>query len=308
MPNSPNKPDPDSSSKPDPDSSSKPDPDSSNKANNLSISNLFSNLTNFPIDNLINNTFFAHFFNNHPFIANSLIFLIILLSSGNLYQILISNKVSDSKFQEQVCQNNKLLIEERLQIQEESSKPKISPRVIVDSNSDMDFLPFHCEYSIELDNNKYSEQIYLRHSPLFGEYINQNYNKNGIKMNMADVCKHPSIKKQMIEDAKKNNPSYQEKNGDIIKAGNPELLKRKTYAYPVHRWVCHYSIQRQVKGGQPAPGLVSTNDFAIDLNLKDYCLKKSKDEDTDFSEPHYHDYDNPYSFYCTDPYSHPNSQ
>jgi hypothetical protein len=305
-PDSSSKPDPDSSSKPDPDSSSKPDPDSSSKANNLSLSNLFSKISNLPIDDLINNRFFAHFFSNHPFIANSLIVLILLLSSGNLYQILINNKVSESKFQEQVCQNNKEIIEEHLKIEEESSKPKISPQVIVDNNNEMDFLPFHCEYSIELDNKKYSQQIYLRNSPVFGEYLNQTYNNNGIKMNMADVCKHPSIKKQMIKDAQNN--SYNEKNGDIIKPGKPELLKTKTYAYPVHRWVCHYSIQKQVKGVQTTPGLGSTNDYKIDLNLKDYCLKKSTDENTNFSEPHYHDYENPYSFYCTDPYSHFNSQ
>lgn len=295
MPNSPNKPDPDSSNKPDPDPSSKP--------NNISLSNLFSNITNFPIDDLINNTFFAHFFSGHPFIANSLIFLIILLSGGNLYQIIISNKVSDLKFQNQVCQNNKELIEERVKIDEDSSKAKISPQVIADTNSDMNLLPFHCEYSIQLGNQTYSQQIYLRQSPVFGEYINQPYNGNGNKMNMADVCKHPSIKMQMIEYAKKNNSYYDEKKRDIIIPRNPELLKLKISAYPVHRWVCHYSIQRQGNAVQPAPGGKETNDFAIDLNLKDYCLKKSTDENTKFSEPHYHDYDNPYSFYCTDPYS-----
>lgn len=66
MPNSPNK--------ADPDSSNKPDPDSSNQANNLFLSNLFSNITNVPIYSLINNTFLAHYFNSHPLIANSLIF------------------------------------------------------------------------------------------------------------------------------------------------------------------------------------------------------------------------------------------
>lgn len=212
------------------------------------------------------------------------------------------------KFQNQVCQNNQELIKEHLEIGEESSKTNISPRVIVDNNSDMDFLPFHCEYSIELDNKKYYQQIYLRHSPVFSEYINENYKKNGIKMNMPGVCKHPSMKKQMIEHARKNNSFYDEKKGDFIKAGKPEFLKGKTYAYPVHRWVCHYSIQRQVKGVQPASDLGGTSDFAIDLNLKDYCLKKSLDEGTNFKEPHYHDYDNPYSFYCTDPYSRPDSQ
>jgi len=298
MPNSPNK--------PDPDSSNKPDPDSSNKDNNFSLSNLFSNITNFPLSSLINNTFFAHYFNNHPFIANSLIFLIILLSGGNLYQILISNKISDSKFQNQVCQNNQKLIDEHLEIEEESSKKDILPRVIVDNNSDMDFLPFHCEYSIELDNKKYSKQIYLRHLPVFSEYINESYKKNGIRMNMKEVCQHPIMKNQMKSHAKSNNFIYDEKKGDIIKAGNPEILKWKTYAYPVHRWVCHYSIQKQVKGDQPPyPG--GTNP-RIDLDLKPYCLKKSLDEGTNFKEPHYHDYDNPYSFYCTDPYSRPDTQ
>lgn len=218
MPNSPNKPDPDPSSKP----------------NNISLSNLLSNITNFPIDNLINNTFFAHFFSGHPFIANSLIFLIILLSGGNLYQILISNKVSYLKFQNQVCENNKKLIEERLKIEKGASNAKILPKVIVDTNSDVNLLPFHCQYSIQLENTTESQQIYLRQSPVFGEYINQPYNGNGNKMNMADVCKHPSMKMQMIEYAKKNNSSYDENKGDIITPGKPELLKGKTSAYPVH--------------------------------------------------------------------------
>lgn len=299
MTNSPNQ--------PDPDSSNQPDPDSSNEANKLSLSNLFRKIIDSPIDKLISNTFFAHYFNTHPFIANLSIFLIMLLSGGNLYQILTSNKIFELNLQNQVCQNNQQLIKEQLETEKKSSKTNILQQVKVDNNSNMDFLPFHCEYSIELDNEKSFQQIYLRPSPVFGEYINEDYKNNGSKMNMPEVCKHPSMKKQMIDAAKKNS-SYDEKNGDIIKQGKPELLKGKTYAYPVHRWVCHYSIQKQVKGVQPVPDLGGTSDFTIDLNLKDYCLKKSKDEGTNFKEPHYHDYDNPYSFYCTDPYSHFNSQ
>ncbi|MBW4556161.1 MAG: hypothetical protein KME59_09500 [Trichormus sp. ATA11-4-KO1] len=290
--------------KPDSDSSNSPDSDSSNTTN--SIFNLFSNIfTSFTISNLINNPFFAHYLKNHPFIANSLIFLIILLSGGNLYQILINNKISDLEFQTQVCQNNQKLIEEHLAIKEEASNINILPQVIVDNNSNINFLPFYCEYSIEINNKKYSEQIYLRRSPIFAEYINEAYHKNEIKMNMIDVCQHPIMKEQMKLDAKSNH-FYDEKKGDIIKAGKPEILKEKTYVYPVHRWVCHYSIQRPVKG--VGSHLISRHYSKIDLDLKPYCSKKASDEGRNFVEPHYHDYDNPYSFYCTDPYSRPDSR
>lgn len=293
MSKSPNKPDPDSSTKPDPDSNTA-----------KSFPSLFNNFfPNSPIFNLINSTFFAHYLNNNPFIANFLIFLIVLLSSGNLYQIFINNKISDLTFQNELCKNNKELIEKDLKIREKSSIKSVVPRAVADNNN-TEFLPFHCEYSIELENKQSSEKIYLRPSPVFSKYINEDYKNNGTQMDMNDVCQHPTIQDQMKKDAK-NNHNYDEKKGHIIKPGKPEILENKSYAYPVHRWVCHYSIQGQ--GKIQSSSLIGGSDYRIDLDLVPYCKKRASDEGKKSVVPHYQNYDNPYSFYCTDPYSRPDS-
>jgi hypothetical protein len=296
MSNSPNKPDPNSSNTPDPNSSNTPDPNSSNTPDPNSSNTPDPNSSN-PGNNFSN--LFSNIFSNSPLIANSLICLIVLLSTGNLYQIFISNKISDLTYQNKLCEENKKLVEKDLKIKQQTSFKSLESKVIFE-NKNIEFLPFHCEYLIELENDKLSQEIYLRASPVFKKYIKENYKNNGTEMDMNDVCLHPSIQDQMKKDAIKNN-SYDEKKHSL-KPGKPEILTDKSNAYPVHRWVCHYSIEDKAKNSEFS-SLSSERDFNIDLNLQPYCQLKAKQENKKFTVPHYRDYDNPYSFYCTDPYS-----
>ncbi|MDZ8257018.1 hypothetical protein [Nostoc sp. ChiQUE01b] len=313
-PNSSNKPDPNSSNKPDPDSSNKPDPNSSNTPdpNSSKQSNIVYNLFNSIFPNstyfkFINSTFFAHFLSNHPFIANLLIFLIVFLTSGNLYQNFIISRISDSTYQNKICQETIKLIEEELEIKKKSGTVTGSYKAFEDSKN-VNLLPFSCEYSIEEENKNISKkEIYLRYTPVFGEYINEEYNKKRAdkKMEMNEVCKHSTIVVQMEKYAK-DNSLFDKSKGDTIKPGRAEILTNKPHAYPVHRWVCHFSVSKKTKEVKPSLG--GGNDYMIDLNLEPYCRIKASEDNNKFTVPHYRDYDNPYSFYCTNPFSSSDSE
>jgi hypothetical protein len=312
MSNTPNKPEPNSSDKPDANSSDKPDssssdtPDSNSSKSGSNFFNLLNYIfPNFPISNLINSTSIAQWLNNNPVLANFLIFLLLLLSTGNLYQFFINNRIFDLAFQGKVCQDNQKLIDKDLKIQGKSGNITSSPKPATDSKN-IELLPFFCEYSIEENNNLSTRKVYLRHTPVFEEYLDQDYKKNpGKEMDMNEVCQHPIMLKQMKQHAK-NNFLFDEKKGDTIKPGKAEILAKKSYAYPVHRWVCQYSFSKQEKGKATGP-LIGANNPAIDLDLVPYCEQKATDENNNFKVPHYWDYDNPYSFYCTAPYSLPDS-
>ncbi|MDZ8065095.1 MAG: hypothetical protein RMY64_05555 [Nostoc sp. DedQUE08] len=322
MSNTPKKPDPNSSNTPDPNSSNTPDPNSSNTPNpnssntpdpnsseqNNIIYHLFNSIfPNSPYFKFINNTFFAHFLSNHPFIANSLIFLIIFLTGGNLYQKLIINKISDSTYQNKICQETIKLIEEELETNNKSGTVTVSYKAFED-NKNVSLLPFICEYSIEDEKKNISKRdIYLRYTPVFSEYINEEYIKKsaGKKMEMNEVCKHSTIVVQMQKYAK-DNSLFDKSKGDTIKPGRAEILTNKPHAYPVHRWVCHFSVSKKTKEVKPSLG--GGNDYMIDLNLEPYCRIKASEDNNKFTVPHYRDYDNPYSFYCTNPFSSTDSE
>ncbi|MFK0732400.1 MAG: hypothetical protein ACFKPT_00180 [Gloeotrichia echinulata GP01] len=252
--------------------------------------------------NLVTNDRIANFLSIYPVLANLFVVatpIVLLTLPGWISSIL--NAQINSDYKKKICEDSKSLVEERLKLEKKLTTIATIDRIFPEDKTVQKFrLPFSCKYMISQNqNNSVVQEIYLEITPLFTDLTQDISNDYEEKIDFEQVCKHPTIKKQM-ETAATKERYYDPNRKDEILPGYPELLfEDKKQVYPVFRWRCTYDIKKQ---GENSPFKLITK-HKIDIRLEDYCEDKSKNKSIKRLKPTHHHYKDPYSLYCVNPHA-----
>lgn len=241
---------------------------------------------------LINSPWLASFSKNYPRLGNLLAILIpvsgFFLGTGTtaVSPLIVSHDIKQ-EFQLSVCQEYEEMVEQNINVRQgKPSVKEIYTSVEQPIENTDDQLPFLCKYKVQYkDSRAEPEEISLDINPVYREFDWRGNSKNEKKIDLNRICGTAAIKEQMQNDA----------GGQKIKAGKIEL-RSPDERYPVFRWICHYTIDREEKTKQ------GINEGSIGLELDKYCERQAKEEGTNLTKFGYHYYKDPYSLYCVNPY------
>jgi hypothetical protein len=234
-----------------------------------------------------------NFASNHVLIT---IFVSALLFNFTGYNLAgIQNPID----QTQICQR----FEEK--INQYGNSEKIVPFTLNNNDSndlriskEKKFLPFGCEYTILKQNgDSSSNKLYIDLRPLFYSLVSRgSYNEKEIPKKDLDevIC---NDERTFISELTESG----------IKTGeyniNPKgaVLLNSDDVYPVFRWTCKYEISRKRKDAGVKDQYQSNFEpkyIGLDLD-NDYCDRLYRE--IGLIKATYHDYNDPYSWYCTQP-------
>ncbi len=189
---------------------------------------------------------------------------------------------------ETICENFVKQIQDQnyLQSNRDVSLNKVSELSDQEKNNN-EYL-FSCEYTITKNDSTNTNKIIVGLRYLSSDFIKNN-NSDEYKINVDEICKDPSIQKKHKDQIRKS-PA---ENIQITSLGAKLLDKQDVW--PVFRWVCEYEISERQRDGR-----IQIRKEGLGLSLDDdYCRKKYLDEKV--TKASHHDYNNPYSLYCTRP-------
>jgi hypothetical protein len=185
------------------------------------------------------------------------------------------------------CEKFKRELEDKMNLKDIKFKSPENLSKAVENNSRKPL--FNCEYIMQRDNeNSKLENIDVVLYPMFADLTKDTkYDEHPIKM--ENVCRSDYITKKLTGEIREKDPKQEIK---LVPKG--PILQEYRDIYPVFRWECSYEIQRKQKNGR-----IRRTTEALGINIdEDYCQQNYPEEATKAT---HHDYNDPYSLYCTRP-------
>ena len=181
---------------------------------------------------------------------------------------------------------------------EKLARKRIGQRTNLELNSekpdDNENYIFRCIYKDKNSDNTVKLLINLH--PHFSNHFAERHNERLIVIEEVNeqICKNKNFyEKELEKDIEGNLDNY------LINAKGIKLLENQNI-YPVFRWNCEYEYKK--RGRQYENTRFQKSHIGLNLD-KDYCEKNFASEG--LTKSTYHDYKNPYSWFCTN--SRPNS-
>lgn len=163
-------------------------------------------------------------------------------------------------------------------------------------------LLFGCSYVTQAGEKL--PNIYMQLRPISEIYLKDNkYQEEKItKAAMEGLCRNPDFYVPSLEEQGFNQNEF-----DFLEQGL-EFNEQATNVYPVFRLTCKYGVRKKSQSSsqnQPPNGLSDfgtgvVSEAKVGMNMdKNYCERLFSDRN--LIKATYHDYNDPYSWFCTNP-------
>lgn len=188
------------------------------------------------------------------------------------------------------CENFKAELKDKMNLRDIKFKPPEIVSKPVETNDSIKPL-FNCEYTIQKDNEEPKPETFVvMPQLLLADLAKDTKSYDEYSINMEDVCRSDYITKKLTGEIREKDPKQE------IKLVPKGAILQKEYRdiYPVFRWECNYEIQRKQKNGR-----IRRTTEALGISIdEDYCQQNYREQATKAT---HHDYNDPYSLYCTRP-------
>lgn len=273
-----------------PSSQQPPNPDPNQNANSSSLGSLLD-----AAGKLIKNDGFIDWLSNHIVLGN-LIFTVLATYSG----VSIVERIYPKAIDPNVVSKNE---ECRKQLPTVAPSATSSSVLPVSQGLRATNLLFGCSYMTEAGEKLPS--IYMQLQPIPESYLVNNNNpypeEKITKEVMEGLCRNPDFYEKKLKEK-----GFKQSEFNFSEQGL-EFHEKATNVYPAFRWSCKYRVTKKQDASQnkPQDSQASFGGGAV-LEVKtgmsmdeDYCKRSFSDRN--LTKATYHDYNDPNSWFCTNP-------